>query len=177
MGLVKKRKTQKTPDAADAVERQNLQSGTPVIEFAKRCNNEINIKDLIYLIVTNSVSLVTYFVGFCYGIYLTYDYLTKQDYWYFCCTLAFVFITSSVVTTRSFLFYNKEWINKIMNKNRKTHDPRNFLPPESNFSWAMKWVLGLVCPIPRYILDLINCNNCNVLHFLDLNPLQVHRCN
>lgn len=169
MGLVKKRKNKNSTaeqqnsqvtaqplsgdtspvDISQQEETEILQSTK---DFAQKCKDNFNEGTLNWFIGFNCFSLLLYIFHILTNICSLYHFHTKGDGWYFWCTLAFWLITAGGATLTSFLFYNPGW--------PETHyegpfDPRDHLPEEeSNFSFKMKWFLGLFCPIPRYDPEL-----------------------
>jgi hypothetical protein len=139
MGVVKRKK-------------QRLDSVPPseIENFARLCKDNIKIKHLNLLIYFTLFSMICYVVDFGLNIFRLIQFFNQLHYWYFGCTLAFWVISIVVTTTRSFRFYNKEWLAEKENKN----DPRHYLPKVeyTSLNWFMKWLFGFVAPIPRYCM-------------------------
>jgi hypothetical protein len=136
---VTKRKTSTSPTVEPGQEEE---------EFAQRCKENFKVATLNWLIFSNCISLFFYVSHIASNLYwLTYYYNQEED-WYFLWYLEFCLTSAVVVALRSFLFYNNGWIY-----DKNTYDPRDRLPEESytNWAWWSKWVLGFVCPIPRYV--------------------------
>ena len=142
----KKRKQAKSADAKSS-EGQNSQR-EEIQNFAKQCKNEIPYRNLCFSMALTVVSFFFYVGGLVYNFYLIYRYFTEGDYWYCGFIFLFVVITSVLMTAKSYLFYNKMG---------DTYNHRNWLPKEEYtfYNWAIKWILGAVCPIPRYVIDFV----------------------
>jgi hypothetical protein len=150
MGLVKKRNKAKNVSNTDAelTEEENLQHSDVKI-FAQLCKTSIKIQDLKQIMFFNMVSFILYIFNIYSRIRLLIQFYQQQE---FCYAIALLTLPLLIKTCRSFTFYNKKWINKILKRKRNMFDPRDLLPDkESVFSFLMKWVLGLclLCPIPR----------------------------
>lgn len=168
MGLMKKRKNKNPtaeqqnsqvtvqPISADTIPVEISEQEIPqsIKDFAQKCKDNFDEGTLSWLIRFNYVSFLLYIIHIGCNIYWLNYFYNKGDMWYFGCTLAFWLIPAGSATLTSFLFYNPGW---PINQNQDTFDPRDYLPEkESNFSFYMKWFLGLFCPIPRYDPELIN---------------------
>lgn len=126
MGVVKKRKHSTSPNVEPSQEDSK--------KFEDRCRDNLKIANLNWLICSNCLSLIFYVCHIGWNVnWLIFK--QEKDWWY----LGFWLTSAVIVTVRSFLFYN----------DNKTCGPRDRLPEESHVARWSKWVLGLVCPIPR----------------------------
>lgn len=142
----KKRKQAKSADAENNEPGQNSQKAE-IQKFAKQCKNEISYRNLYRSMALTVVSFVLHVFGLIYEFYLIINHYSEGDYWYGRFISLFVVITSFLMTARSYFFYNKTG---------DTYNARNWLPNEeyTNFNWAIKWILGAVCLIPRYVINI-----------------------
>ncbi len=132
-------------------------------DFARRCKDNIEIKDLNVLICFTLFSFFLYFLDIVWDIDSLNKFYTKKHFWYFGCTLAFLVIPVAVIATRSFRF-----------KSNKTSNTRDFLPKEENICVnRVKWTLGIFTPIPRYVSKLFNLTQ--LLNVSFIKPWQVFR--
>jgi hypothetical protein len=137
----KKRKKAKLADAENNEPGKNSQR-EEIQNFAKECKNQISYGNLYRSMALTVVSFVLHVFGLIYEFYLIINYYIEGDYWYCGFISLLVIITSFLMTARSYLFYNKTG---------DTYNARNWLPREeyTYFNWAVKWILGAVCLIPR----------------------------
>jgi hypothetical protein len=154
----KKRKQAKSADAENNELGQNSQKAE-IQKFAKQCKNEISYRNLCQSMALTVVFFILHVGGLMYEFYLIIHHYSEGDYWYGRFISLFVVITSFLMTARSYFFYNEK---------KDTYNARNWLPDEeyTYFNWAIKWILGAVCLIPRYVIDINNSLKYNMTHFL-----------
>ncbi|XP_046461445.1 uncharacterized protein LOC124207855 [Daphnia pulex] len=138
----KKRKQAKSADVESSEPGQNSQRAE-IQNFAKQCKTEISYRNLCQSMFLTVILFILYVCGLIYECYLIIHHYSEGDYWHCGFISLFVVITSFLMTARSYLFYNKTG---------DTYNARNWLPKEEYtfFNWAIKWILGAVCLIPRY---------------------------
>ena len=150
MGLMKRRSEQKKTSfkSEESEEEKKIKEIECV---ARRCRDEIEIGMLTVFTLSTFFSLFFYVVDLCFDICWLITFYVRGDYWYFRCTLAFLVIPAVITIVKCLFIYN----NGSIIPNENIYDPRELLPKEeySDFNWpAIKWALGFICPIPRYVL-------------------------
>lgn len=115
-------------------------------EHFAHTKDEIEIKLLVFVLFT-FLSFFFYIGDLSFDIYCLITFHAQGNYWYFQYNLACLVIPAAIKILGSLLvcYYGQ------IKENENMFDPRDFLPKESKFSLAMKWLVDFVCPIPRYI--------------------------